>query len=500
MTATAVEVHPGAQKFASERGKLLIGGRWVDAASGETFPTLDPSTGEEITQIAAGTKEDVDRAVAAARTAFESGPWPRMTPDERGKLLWTLADLLERETAEFAHIEALDNGKSVGIASFMDVPTAVQAFRYYAGLATKIQGNTMNLSVPYAPGARFLAYTVKQPIGVVGAIVPWNFPLMLTSWKLGPALAAGNTVVLKPAEQTSLSALRLGALIQEAGFPDGVVNIVTGFGETAGAAIAAHPGVDKVTFTGSTEVGKLIVQAAAGNLKRVSLELGGKSPSIIFNDADLDSAIGGAAQHIFFNHGQSCVAGSRLYAQRAVFDRVVEGTAAIAKQIKLGGAFDPDAQMGPIISNEQLNRITEYIDHGVKEGAQVVVGGRKRDSAGYFVEPTIMTNVHHQMKICREEIFGPVLVCQPFDDVDELIELANDSDYGLACALWTRNLNTANKVSRLVHAGSVYVNCHSIVDPAMPFGGFKQSGWGREHGPDAMDMYTETKAVCTLLA
>ena len=495
-----IDVHPGAKTFASERGKLLIAGRWVDAISGETFPTLDPSTGEVLTQIAAGVKEDVDRAVAAARSAFESGPWSRMTPDDRGKLLWTLADLLERNAEELAHLEALDNGKSVGMASFMDVPTAVQAFRYYAGLATKIQGNTMNLSVPYAPGARFLAYTLKQPIGVVGAIVPWNFPLMLTAWKLGPALAAGNTVVLKPAEQTSLSALRLGRLIQEAGFPDGVVNIVTGLGETAGAAIAAHPGIDKVTFTGSTEVGKLIVQAAAGNLKRVSLELGGKSPSIIFDDADLDAAIAGAAQHIFFNHGQSCVAGSRLYVQRATFERVVDGIAAAAKSIKLGGAFDSDAQMGPIISDEQLRRITQHIDGGVQEGATVVVGGQKRAGAGYFVEPTVMTNVHGRMKICREEIFGPVLACQPFDDVDELIELSNDSDYGLACALWTRDLDTANKVSRLVHAGSVYVNCHSIVDPAMPFGGFKQSGWGREHGPDAMDMYTETKAVCTLLA
>ena len=495
-----IDVHPDAKRFASERGKLLIAGHWVDAASGETFPTIDPSTGEELTQIAAGMKEDVDRAVAAARTAFESGPWPRMTADDRGKLLWTLADLLERNTEEFAHLEALDNGKSVGMASFMDVPTAVQAYRYYAGLATKIQGNTMNLSVPYAPGARFLAYTLKQPIGVVGAIVPWNFPLMLTAWKLGPALAAGNTVVLKPAEQTSLSALRLGVLIQEAGFPDGVVNIVTGLGETAGAAIAAHPGIDKVTFTGSTEVGKLIVQAAAGNLKRVSLELGGKSPSIVFDDADIDAAIGGAAQHIFLNHGQSCVAGSRLYVQQKSFDRVVDGIAAAAKEIKLGGPFDPDAQMGPIISDEQLRRITTHIDSGVQEGATVVVGGRKRASTGYYVEPTVMTNVHGRMQICRDEIFGPVLVCQPFDDIDELIELANDTDYGLACAVWTRDLDTANKVSRLVRAGSVYVNCHSIVDPAMPFGGFKQSGWGREHGPDAMNMYTETKAVCTLLA
>ncbi|HKH91483.1 MAG TPA: aldehyde dehydrogenase family protein, partial [Gemmatimonadaceae bacterium] len=299
---------------------------------------------------------------------------------------------------------------------------------------------------------------------------------------------------------TSLSALRLGALIQEAGFPDGVVNIVTGLGETAGAAITGHPGVDKVTFTGSTEVGKLIVQAAAGNLKRVSLELGGKSPSIIFEDADMDSAIAGAAQHILFNHGQSCVAGSRLYVQRAAFDRVVDGIATAANDIKLGGAFDSEAQMGPIISDEQLCRITQYIDGGVEEGATVVAGGRKRDSAGYFVEPTIMTNVHGRMKICRDEVFGPVLACQPFDDIDELIHLSNDSDYGLACAVWTRDLDTANKVSRLVNAGSIYVNCHSIVDPAMPFGGFKQSGWGREHGPEAIDMYMETKAVCTLLA
>ena len=497
---TTIDLHSGARKFASERGKLLIAGRWVDASAGESFATLDPSTGEELTQIASGQKEDVDRAVAAARKAFEHGAWARMTADDRGKLLWAVAELLERNSTELAHLEALDNGKSAGMASFMDIPTAVQAFRYYAGMATKIEGETMNLSVPYAPGARFLAYSLKQPIGVVGAIVPWNFPLMLTAWKLGPALAAGNTVVLKPAEQTSLSALRLGELIQEAGFPDGVVNIVTGLGETARATIAAHPGVDKVTFTGSTEVGKLIVQAAAGNLKRVSLELGGKSPSIIFDDADLDMAIAGAAQHSFFNHGQSCVAGSRLYVQRAVFDQVVEGIAAGANAIKLGGAFDSESQMGPVVSEEQRRRVTGYIDGGIEEGATVIAGGKKRDGIGYFVEPTVLTNVHSEMKICREEVFGPVLTCQPFDDVNELISMSNDSDYGLACAVWTRDLNTAHRISQNVRAGSVYVNCHSVVDPAMPFGGFKQSGWGREHGPDAINMYLETKSVCTLLS
>ena len=346
MTA-AVEMHPNTRKFASTQRKLMIGGAWVDAASGKTFDTYNPCTGDVLTRVAEGDTEDVNRAVAAARKAFESGPWATMNADDRGKLLWKLADLLEANLLEFAHLEALDNGKSTGMASFMDVPTAVEAFRYYAGLATKIQGRTVNLSVPYAPGAKFLAYTLKQPVGVVGAIVPWNFPLMLTAWKLGPALASGCTVVLKPAEQTPLSALRLGELIQEAGFPDGVVNIVTGYGETAGAAITHHPDVDKVSFTGSTEVGKLIVEAAAGNLKRVGLELGGKSPSIIFGDADLDQAIAGAAQHIFFNHGQSCVAGSRLFVEKSIYDQVVDGISAGARAIKLGDSFDPESPDGP---------------------------------------------------------------------------------------------------------------------------------------------------------
>lgn len=494
-----VEIHPGARKFSSERRNMLIGGKWVGSASGKTFPTYNPCTGEVLTQVAEGDKEDINRAVAAARKAFESGPWANMTQDDRGKLIWKLADLMEKNAAEMAHLEALDNGKTAMMASFMDVPTALEALRYYAGMATKIQGHTMNLSVPYAPGAKFLAYTIKQPVGVVGAIVPWNFPLMLTAWKLGPALAAGNTVVLKPAEQTPLTALRLGELAMEAGFPDGVLNIVPGYGETAGAAITAHPGVDKVTFTGSTEVGKLIVQASAGNLKRISLELGGKSPSIIFKDADLDTAIAGAAQHIFFNHGQSCVAGSRLFVEKPLFDKVVEGITAGAKAIKLGGSFDTETGMGPVVSEEQLRRVNAYVESGINEGARPTVGGKKRGGPGYFVEPTVLVNVDNKMKILKEEIFGPVLAAQPFETVEELISIANDTDYGLACAVWTRDLNKANKIAQLVRAGSVYVNCHSVVDPAMPFGGFKQSGWGRELGPDSIDMYLETKAVCTLL-
>src|SRR5581483_3211257 len=410
--ATALKIVPPEEKvtgFVSRKHKMLINGKWVDSASGKTFPTYNPATGEVLAQIAEGDREDINRAVVSARNAFENGPWSRMTPSERGRLIWKLADLLEENLEEFAEIESLDNGKPLKIARVADIPLAVDMFRYMAGWATKIEGNTIPISVPYAPGAKFLAYTLREPVGVVGQIIPWNFPLLMAAWKLGPALASGCTVVLKPAEQTPLSALRLGELIVEAGFPEGVVNIVPGYGETAGAALAAHMDVDKVAFTGSTEVGKLIVQAATGNLKRVSLELGGKSPNVVFKDADIDAAIGGAANAIFFNHGQCCCAGSRLYVEKEVFDKVIDGVAERAKKIRVGAGLDSATQMGPLVSEEQLKRVCGYLESGLSQGAKAVAGGQKKGDKGYFVEPTVLVNTRDDMKVVQEEIFEPVV-------------------------------------------------------------------------------------------
>jgi phenylacetaldehyde dehydrogenase len=449
--------------------------------------------------VAAGDKPEIDRAVRAARAAFESGPWRKMTPSERGKLIWKLADVLEKNLEEFARIESLDNGKPLTVARVADVPLAVDLLRYMAGWATKINGHTLPISVPYAPGARFFAYTQREPIGVVGQIIPWNFPLLMAAWKLGPALATGCTVVLKPAEQTPLSALRLGELVQEAGFPDGVVNIVTGLGETAGAALAAHPGVDKIAFTGSTEVGKLIVKAAARDLKKVSLELGGKSPNIVFDDADLESAIAGAASAIFFNHGQCCCAGSRLYVQKKHFDKVVEGVSAAAKKIKIGPGHEPGTEMGPLVSEEQLNRVIGYLNAGQEEGARPVVGGKRAGDRGYFVQPTVLVNTRPGMKVVEEEIFGPVVCAIPFTDPNDVITHANNNIYGLAAAVWTRDVAKAHRLASELRAGTVWVNCYNIFDAALPFGGYKQSGWGREMGSEALELYTETKAVCVQL-
>src|SRR5256714_7744283 len=494
--AISPSIDPKASSFVAKTGKILIGGKWQDAASGKTFDTYNPATGEVLARIAEGDREDIDRAVKAARKAFEESAWATMTASERGKLIWKLADLLEKNLEEFATLESLDNGKPLTIARAADVPLAVDLFRYMAGWATKIEGATFPISVPYAPGAKFFAYTKREPIGVIGQIIPWNFPLLMAAWKLGPALATGNTVVLKPAEQTPLSAIRLGELFAEAGFPDGVVNVVPGFGETAGAALAAHPDVDKIAFTGSTEVGKLILQAAAGNLKKVSLELGGKSPNVVFADADIKGAIRGAASAIFFNHGQCCCAGSRHFIEQPLFDQVVEGVAEQAKKIKVGSGLEADTQMGPLVSAEQLERVCGYLESGFSEGAKAVTGGKKRGDKGYFVEPTVLVNTNDKMKVIQEEIFGPVVAAIPFKDLNEVTTRANDSIYGLAAGIWTKDISKAHRLAEKIRAGTVWINCYNIFDAALPFGGYKQSGWGREMGKDSLELYTEVKAVC----
>ncbi len=474
--------------------KLFIGGRWTDAADGKTFETRDPSTGEVLARVAEAGAEDVDRAVAAARKSFERGTWRELPPAERAKVLWKVGDMIEERANEFAQLDSLDNGKPINEMLLFDVPLTAATFRYYAGWVTKLDGATQQTSFP----GSYLSYTRREPVGVVGQIIPWNFPLMMAAWKIAPALACGNSVVLKPSEETPLSALRLAELLQDAELPDGVVNVLPGFGETAGARLAAHPHVDKIAFTGSTEVGKLIAKASAeSNLKRVSLELGGKSPNIVFADADLERAVSGAFLGIFFNQGQVCSAGSRMFVQEKVYDQTVDELAKTVKDLHLGPGLDPMTQMGPLVSRGQMERVLGYITTGNSEGARLVTGGRRASELGegYFVQPTIFADVDGKMRIAREEIFGPVLAAIPFTDEDDLIAKANDSIYGLVAGVWTNDVRRAHRVAHALQAGTVYVNCYNVVDPATPWGGYKQSGWGRELGPSALDLYTEVKNV-----
>jgi phenylacetaldehyde dehydrogenase len=495
MTLALDMMKTGAKDFAIKQHGHFINGEWCQALGKKTFPIYDPASGTAFSSISLAEKAEVDSAVNAARSAFLSDEWSLMQPSDRSKILWRIADLIEENGDTFAELESLDNGKPRAIARIADVSLAAEQFRYYAGWCNKILGNTLKLSIPYLKGKQFHAYTEREPVGVVAQIIPWNFPLLMAAWKLAPALACGCTVILKPAEQTPLSATFLAGLIKKAGLPNGVINLLNGDGST-GALLASHPGIDKVAFTGSTEVGKLIVQAASGNLKKVSLELGGKSPNIIFADADIEKAIVGAADAIFFNHGQCCCAGSRLFIHESIYDKVLAGIKQKAQSIRLGVGMKDETDMGPLVSKEQFDRVTSYMKSGFNDGAKVICGGQPFGNKGYFVEPTVLTNVNSSMSVVREEIFGPVVCAIPFTKEEEVINEANDSVFGLAAGIWTKDVNKAHRITKQLRAGTVWVNCYNVFDAALPFGGFKQSGWGREMGHEALSLYTETKSVC----
>jgi aldehyde dehydrogenase (NAD+) len=472
--------------------KLLIDNRWVDPVDGGSFDTYNPATGEVIAKVAAAGPGDVERAVKAARRALETGPWSTMDAADRGRLMFRLADLIETNSRDLAALESHNCGKTIR-DSLGDMQGVVGTLRYYAGWADKIEGRTVPVR------GNFLSYTLRQPVGVVGQIIPWNFPLLMLAWKWGPALACGNTILLKPAEQTPLTALRVGELAVEAGFPAGVINILNGMGETTGDAIVRHPGIDKIAFTGHVDTAKIIQKAAADTLKRTTFELGGKSPNVIFADADMAQAVAGAFHAIYFHCGQCCTAGSRLFVEKKIHQEFVERLAEKSKERKIGDPLDPKTEQGPQVSEEQLKKILHYVDRGQKEGATLLTGGQRFGKKGYFVEPTIFDNVKDNMEIARDEIFGPVVSVLPFEGMDEVTRRANDTTYGLAAAIWTKDIDKAHTFARNVKAGTVWVNCYHVVDTTTPFGGFKMSGQGRENGEAALEHYTETKTVTVKL-
>lgn len=476
-----------------QQTECFIGGKWVPAASGKTFETIHPATEEVICNVAEGDKADVDAAVDAAREAFDNGPWRTMDARDRGALMYKLAELIEEEAEELAALETLDNGKPISDSRAADIPLVIDCLKYYAGWADKIQGKTIPIRGDY------FCYTRREPVGVVGQIIPWNFPALMVAWKWGPALAAGCTIVMKPAEQTPLTCLRMARLAQKAGIPDGVINVVPGYGPTAGAALVEHPGVDKIAFTGEGTTARIIQKAAAASMKRLTFELGGKSPNVIFADADLEAAVQGAHFALYFNQGQCCCAGSRLFVEQKVYDEVVDRIADKNKTVKVGDPFDPETTQGPQVDQAQFDKILKYVDYGKADGAKCVTGGKRVGDKGYFVEPTLFANVTDDMRIAREEIFGPVLSVLKFKSVDEIIKRSNDTNFGLAAAVWTKDVSKAHRYAKEVRAGTVWVNCYDVFDAAAPFGGFKESGLGRELGESGLDNYTESKTVTVSL-